>query len=340
MLGRVLGLCFRIALWLLLALAATILLYRFVPVPSTLMLGRWLALKPVERDWVPLDQISPHLIKAVIASEDQRFCSHRGVDWVELNKVLENEDGPSRGASTLTMQTAKNVFLWPGRSYIRKGLEIPLAMAIDLAWGKPRVMEVYLNVAEWGEGLFGAEAAAQRYFRKPASRLTPAEAARLAGALPNPLLRNPAKPIGGCNPPPAAACASSGNLDRSGIAPCPADRQDIGRSAPCRRRNPNSALAILAPTVYGQRLTRLIRRRGGCLALGQRPGGGTMESTMAVPKRKTSPSKRGMRRSADALKQPTYIEDKNSGELRRPHHVDLKSGMYRGRQVLKVKTDA
>ena len=194
MLGRVLGLCFRIALWLFLALAATILLYRFVPVPSTLMLGRWLVLKPVERDWVPLDQISPHLIKAVIASEDQRFCSHRGVDWVELNKVLENEDGPSRGASTLTMQTAKNVFLWPGRSYIRKGLEIPLAMAIDLAWGKPRVMEVYLNVAEWGEGLFGAEAAAQRYFRKPASRLTPAEAARLAGALPNPLLRNPAKP--------------------------------------------------------------------------------------------------------------------------------------------------
>jgi monofunctional biosynthetic peptidoglycan transglycosylase len=193
-LGRVLGLCFRIALWLFLALAATILLYRFVPVPSTLMLGRWLVLKPVERDWVPLDQISPHLIKAVIASEDQRFCSHRGVDWVELNKVLENEDGPSRGASTLTMQTAKNVFLWPGRSYIRKGLEIPLAMAIDLAWGKPRVMEVYLNVAEWGEGLFGAEAAAQRYFRKPASRLTPAEAARLAGALPNPLLRNPAKP--------------------------------------------------------------------------------------------------------------------------------------------------
>ncbi|MDX3809829.1 MAG: transglycosylase domain-containing protein, partial [Bosea sp. (in: a-proteobacteria)] len=119
---------------------------------------------------------------------------HRGVDWVELNAVLEDEDGPSRGASTLTMQTAKNVFLWPGRSYIRKGLEIPLAMTIDLAWGKQRVIEVYLNVAEWGHGVFGAEAAAQRYFRKPASRLTAAEAARLAGALPNPILRNPAKP--------------------------------------------------------------------------------------------------------------------------------------------------
>jgi monofunctional biosynthetic peptidoglycan transglycosylase len=92
------------------------------------------------------------------------------------------------------MQTAKNVFLWPGRSYLRKGLEIPAAMAIDLVWGKPRVIEVYLNVAEWGEGLFGAEAAAQRYFRKPAARLSVAEAARLAAALPNPLLRNPAKP--------------------------------------------------------------------------------------------------------------------------------------------------
>ena len=194
MLGRILGLCFRLAFWLLLAFVVLILLYRFVPVPSTLMLGRWLALKPVEREWVSLDQISPHLVRAVIASEDQRFCSHRGVDWVELNKVLENEDGPSRGASTLTMQTAKNVFLWPGRSYIRKGMEIPLAMAIDPVWGKQRVMEVYLNVAEWGDGLFGAEAAAQRYFRKSAARLTAGEATRLAGALPNPLLRNPAKP--------------------------------------------------------------------------------------------------------------------------------------------------
>ena len=194
MLGRILGFCFRFAVWLLIALAGLILFYRFVPVPSPLMFGRWLVLKPVDREWVPLDQISPHLVRAVIASEDQRFCSHRGVDWVELNKVLENEDGPSRGASTLTMQTAKNVFLWPGRSYIRKGMEIPLAMAIDFAWSKPRVIEVYLNVAEWGEGLFGAEAAAQRYFRKSAARLTAGEAARLAGALPNPLLRNPAKP--------------------------------------------------------------------------------------------------------------------------------------------------
>ncbi|WP_376985890.1 monofunctional biosynthetic peptidoglycan transglycosylase [Bosea sp. R86505] len=178
-------------------LLSAILLYAFIPVPSTLMIGRWLTLQPVERRWVPLTEISPNLIRAVIAAEDQRYCSHRGVDWVELNAVMEDEDGPSRGASTLTMQTAKNVFLWPGRSYVRKALEIPLAMAIDFAWGKPRVVEVYLNVAEWGEGLYGAEAAAQRYFGKPAARLSPAEAARLAAALPNPLLRNLARPSRG-----------------------------------------------------------------------------------------------------------------------------------------------
>lgn len=187
----------RLIFWLGALLLLALLLYRFVPVPSTLMLGRWLTLQPVERQWVALPAISPHLVKAVIAAEDQRFCSHGGVDWVELNSVLEDEDGPSRGASTLTMQTAKNVFLWPGRSYLRKGLELPLATAIDFAWPKSRVIEVYLNVAEWGDGLYGAEAAAQRYFRKPASRLTPAEAARLAAALPNPLLRNPGRPSRG-----------------------------------------------------------------------------------------------------------------------------------------------
>ncbi len=198
------GLPARIMRWIwlaALALAAALvlglILFRFVPAPSTLMIGRWLTFQPVERRWVPLTQMSPNLIRAVIAAEDQRFCEHSGVDWVELNSVLEDEDGPSRGASTLTMQTAKNVFLWPGRSYVRKALEIPLAMAIDLAWPKQRIIEVYLNVAEWGDGLYGAEAAAQRYFRKPAARLSPAEAARLAGALPNPILRNPERPTRG-----------------------------------------------------------------------------------------------------------------------------------------------
>ena len=195
--ARILRWLFRVAVVLAVALILALLAFRFIPVPSTLMLGRWLTLQPVERQWVPLSQISPALVRAVIAAEDQRFCAHHGVDWIELSSVLEDEDGPSRGASTLTMQTAKNVFLWPGRSYIRKALEIPLALAIDLTWPKRRIIEVYLNVAEWGEGLFGAEAAAQRYFKKPASRLSRTEATRLAAALPNPLMRDPAKPSRG-----------------------------------------------------------------------------------------------------------------------------------------------
>ncbi|WP_439497940.1 monofunctional biosynthetic peptidoglycan transglycosylase [Bosea sp. (in: a-proteobacteria)] len=199
--------CLRILLVLTVALVLGLALYRFVPAPSTLMIGRWLTLQPVDRQWVPLERISPSLIRAVIAAEDQRFCSHAGVDWVELGSVLDDEDGPSRGASTLTMQTAKNVFLWPGRSYLRKALEIPVAVAIDLVWPKQRIIEVYLNVAEWGDGLYGAEAAAQRYFRKPAARLTGAEAARLAGALPNPILRNPARPS-------RALQAASGRVQR------------------------------------------------------------------------------------------------------------------------------
>ncbi|MDO9442920.1 MAG: monofunctional biosynthetic peptidoglycan transglycosylase [Beijerinckiaceae bacterium] len=171
-------------------------LYTVAPPVSTLMLGRWVTFKPVERNWVPLSRISPHLANSVIMSEDAQFCRHDGVDWTALNKVIENagEDGPSRGASTLSMQTAKNLFLWPSRSYVRKGLEIPVALAIDAVWSKKRILEVYLNIAEWGDGVFGAEAAARRYFSKSAADLTPREAAIMAAALPNPILRNVARP--------------------------------------------------------------------------------------------------------------------------------------------------
>ena len=133
----------------------------------------------------------------MIASEDQRFCLHNGVDWGALRDVVDDEEGPSRGASTITMQTVKNVFLWPGRSYIRKGLEIPLAVMADAVWGKRRTMEIYLNVAEWGEGIFGAEAAARHWFRKSARDLTRNEAALLAATLPNPILRSAGKPTRG-----------------------------------------------------------------------------------------------------------------------------------------------
>lgn len=180
-----------IMIGLIALLALSLLLGRFLPVPSTLMLGRWLAQMPVTRQWVPLEAIAPSVIRSAIASEDQRFCLHHGVDFGALAEVLEDPDGPSRGASTITMQVVKNVYLWPGRSYIRKGLEIPLALLVDLAWGKTRVMEVYLNIAEWGEGIFGIEAAARHHFGKPALRLTPTESARLVAILPDPLRRDP-----------------------------------------------------------------------------------------------------------------------------------------------------
>ena len=129
----------------------------------------------LERVYVPLNQISPNLRLAVIASEDAPFCHHHGVDWGALREVIDDadEDGPSRGASTIAMQTAKNLFLWPWRSAIRKGVEIPLALMIDFVWGKRRVLEVYFNIAEWGEGVFGAEAAAQHYFQKSARPARP-----------------------------------------------------------------------------------------------------------------------------------------------------------------------
>jgi monofunctional biosynthetic peptidoglycan transglycosylase len=185
-----------LGLALLVVLGGLTLLWRVVPPVSTLMLARWVTLRGVERTYVPLARISPRLIAAVVISEDALFCRHHGVDWGALNEVINeaDEDGPSRGASTITMQTAKNLFLWPQRSAIRKGLEIPLALVLDRAWGKKRVLEVYLNIAEWGDGVFGAEAAARRYFHKSAADLTQREASLLATALPNPVVRDPSRP--------------------------------------------------------------------------------------------------------------------------------------------------
>jgi monofunctional biosynthetic peptidoglycan transglycosylase len=187
-----------LALWVAAILVLT-LAYAVLPPVSTLMLGRWLTGEAVERRFVGLEAVAPVLPAAVIASEDSRFCQHAGVDFGALREVVEDagEGGPSRGASTIPMQVAKNLFLWPSRSYLRKGLELPLALWLDLAWSKRRMMEIYLNVAEWGDGIFGAEAAAQAYFRKPAKDLTRREAALLAKALPNPLRRDPARPSAG-----------------------------------------------------------------------------------------------------------------------------------------------
>jgi monofunctional biosynthetic peptidoglycan transglycosylase len=173
-------------------------LYRVVDPVSTLMLWRWATGERVERMPVPIDRIAPSLPRAVIAAEDDKFCSHHGIDFGELRLVLNAEAAGARrirGGSSLTQQLAKNLFLWPGRSYVRKALELPLALWIDLVIPKRRQLEIYLNIAQWGpSGEFGAEAAARRAFGKPASALSPGESAMLAATLPNPIRRNAKAP--------------------------------------------------------------------------------------------------------------------------------------------------
>lgn len=172
-------------------------LFRFVPPPATpLMVIRAAQGHGLDKDWVPLEQISPHLGRAVIASEDAKFCSHDGFDWEAIDHAIDRyeEGGKVLGASTISMQTAKNVFLWPGRTFLRKGLEAYLTLYLEALWPKRRILEVYLNVAEFGSGLYGAEAASQRYFGKSAAALTQREAALLAAVLPDPLDRSPARP--------------------------------------------------------------------------------------------------------------------------------------------------
>ena len=163
---------------------------------STLMVWQYFSGTDITRNWIALDDMSPHVVQAIISSEDGKFCSHAGVDWDAVNTVIDDvlEGERPRGASTVSMQTAKNLFLWNSRSVIRKGLEVPLALAADKVWGKRRMMEIYLNIAEWGPGIFGIEAAAQHHFGRSASRLSRRQASRLAVVLPSPLTRNPAKP--------------------------------------------------------------------------------------------------------------------------------------------------
>src|SRR3954447_22575679 len=171
--------------------------YRVVDPVSTLMLWRRATGTRVERTWVPLAAIAPTLPRAVMAAEDARFCIHHGIDFGELRAAFEDADDFSdmRGGSTIAQQTAKNLFLWPGRSIVRKVLEFPLALWLDLVLGKRRMMEVYLNIAEWGpDGEFGAEAGARHAFGKSTKDLSAREAALLAAILPNPAVRSAARP--------------------------------------------------------------------------------------------------------------------------------------------------
>ena len=174
--------------------------YRFIDPVSTLMLWRWATGARVERRWVPLDRVAPALRLVVLAAEDDRFCRHHGVDFAELAHVIRGIDdagdlAAARGGSTITQQTAKNLFLWQGRSFVRKALEFPLAFWLDLVLPKRRVLEIYLNIAEWGpNGEFGIEAAARRAFNTGAHDLDARQAALLAAVLPNPHRRDPRAP--------------------------------------------------------------------------------------------------------------------------------------------------
>lgn len=174
-----------------------VIILRFMPIPGTiLMVQRSIEGVDTRSNSVPLGAISPYLVRSVIASEDANFCSHNGFDWAAMKVAMKsNERGRKlRGGSTISQQTAKNVFLWPQRSYIRKGMEAGFTVLIETLWPKRRIMEAYLNVAEFGPGVFGAEAGALTHFGKNADALTPLEAARLAAILPSPKRWSPTKP--------------------------------------------------------------------------------------------------------------------------------------------------
>ena len=206
---------------------ALVLVTRVLPPPGTpLMLATWMREGSVTRIWVPLDAISPNLVRAVIAAEDNRFCSHWGFDWEAINAALTfnaqngGQNGRLRGASTISQQTAKNLFLPASRNWVRKGVEAYFTVLLEALWPKRRILEVYLNIVELGERNFGAEAASRYYFHKPAATLSVAEAARLAAVLPNPQgwsVSNPGPYVRGRTHTISARMAQ---VDRDGLDRC------------------------------------------------------------------------------------------------------------------------
>ena len=201
-----------------------VLAYRFAPPPITvLMVERSLQGHGIDHRWRPLSRISPEVVNAAVASEDARFCSHNGFDLQAIDKALQHDarhKGRLRGGSTISQQTAKNVFLWPGRSWVRKGIEAWFTVLIEQIWGKRRIMEVYLNTVEMGPGVYGVEAAAERDFHTSAADLTPAEAARLVAVLPDPLKWSAKAPGPYVRRRTARVDARAGVVDDRGLADC------------------------------------------------------------------------------------------------------------------------
>ena len=219
-----------LTLFLLLLLLGSggLVLQRFLPVPATfLMATRLTEGEGWDYRWRSLDRISPRLVEAVIASEDSTFCAHRGFDMEAIERALkanarseQRGSGRIRGGSTISQQTAKNAFLWPGRDWIRKGLEAGYTVAIETVWGKRRIMEVYLNVAEWAPGVYGAEAASRHWFDKSADDLTAREAARLAAILPSPRRYSASSPGPYVRRRTSRIQAAMGTVREQGLAAC------------------------------------------------------------------------------------------------------------------------
>ena len=194
----------KIVLWFFIISIGLTLLYRFLPIPITplMVIRTWEQAIDKDRsiefykDWVSLDKISKNMPQAVVAAEDQKFLEHYGFDIEAMQKAWDgNKQGKRiKGASTITQQTAKNVFLWPGRNFVRKGLEAYFTLLMETLWSKKRIMEVYLNVIEMGDGIYGIEAASQKFYKKSASNLSRQESAMVAAVLPNPLRWSPVRP--------------------------------------------------------------------------------------------------------------------------------------------------
>lgn len=199
---------------------ALVLLFKFVPVPFTATMA--MDPNPVTKDWTSLSNIDRNMVRAVIAAEDGKFCEHSGFDTEAIAKAAASnaQGGRIRGGSTISQQTAKNVFLWQGGGYVRKGFEAWFTFLIEKIWGKRRIMEVYLNVAETGIGTYGVEAGAQRYYNKSAARLTPLEAARMAAALPLPKRRAVSNPSGWLRRHGNTLAARVGVVRRDGLDSC------------------------------------------------------------------------------------------------------------------------
>lgn len=220
MVARILKILAKIILWFIGLSLAFVLIFKFVPVPVTatmVMNG-----DGITKDWEPLSNIDRNMVSAVIAGEDGKFCSHDGFDREAIEQAIKRnaQGGRIRGGSTISQQTAKNVFLWQGGGYIRKGFEAWFTFLIENIWGKRRIMEVYLNVAETGIGTYGAEAGAQRYFNHSAARLTKSEAARMAAALPLPQKRSVTNPTGFTRRYGNTISARIGVVRRDGLDSC------------------------------------------------------------------------------------------------------------------------